>query len=93
MKCFVIIKAQYIRLTKNQMFHERTKHIDVKMHFVREIVTGGTVVVVKISIEDNLADMITKAITTGKFRDCLKLINVQECSSPLKVVTSLIRRN
>ena len=72
-----------IHLTKNQMFHKRTKHIDVR----------GTVVVVKISIEDNLADMITKAITTGKFRDCLKLINVQECSSPLKVVTSLIRRN
>ena len=75
------------------MFHERAKHIDVKMPFVREIVMGGTVVVVKISTEDNLADMITKAITTGKFRHCLSLINVQECSSPLKVVTSLIRRN
>jgi hypothetical protein len=28
-----------INLTKNQMYHERTKHIDVKYHFFREIVT------------------------------------------------------
>ena len=46
-----------IHLTKNQMFHKRTKHIDVR----------GTVVVVKISTEDNLTNMITKAITTSKF--------------------------
>ena len=74
-----------IHLTKNQMFHEMTKHINVKMHFVREIVAGRIAVVVKISTEDNPIDMITKTITTGKFRHCLNLINVQECSSPLKV--------
>ena len=74
------------------MFHEMTKHINVKMHFVREIVAGGAVVVVKISTEDNLVDMITKTITTDKFRQCLNLINIQGCSSPLKV-TYLIRRN
>ncbi|RVW25411.1 Retrovirus-related Pol polyprotein from transposon TNT 1-94 [Vitis vinifera] len=80
-------------ITEELGLKQKAKHIDVKMPFVREIVTGGTVVVVKISTEDNLADMITKAITTGKFRHCLSLINIQECSSPLKVVTSLIRRN
>ena len=28
-----------ICLTKNQMFHERTKHIDVKYHYVRDVIT------------------------------------------------------
>ncbi|KAL6330796.1 hypothetical protein AAG906_009224 [Vitis piasezkii] len=83
LKCIIEelgLKQNTIHLTKNQMFHEMTKHINVKMHFVREIVAGGAVVVVKISTEDNL------------FRQCLNLINIQGCSSPLKV-TYLIRRN
>ena len=36
-----------ICLTKDQMFHERTKHIDVKYHYIRD---------------DNPADMITKPV-------------------------------
>ena len=37
-----------IFLTKDQMFHERTKHIDVKYHFVSEIITHGDIVVSKV---------------------------------------------
>lgn len=44
-----------IHLTKNQMFYERTKHIDVKLHFVRKILTNDNIQVAKIHIEDNLA--------------------------------------
>lgn len=65
-----------IHLTKNQMFHERTKHIDVKHHFIRDIVSKGLVDVKKVSTHDNPADMITKAVPTNKFRHCLDLIGV-----------------
>lgn len=65
-----------IHLTKNQMFHERTKHIDVKHHFIRDIVSKGVVDVKKVSTHDNPADMITKAVPTNKFRHCLDLIGV-----------------
>ncbi|KAK3033802.1 hypothetical protein RJ639_034373 [Escallonia herrerae] len=37
-----------IRLTKNKMFHEWTKHIDVWFHFIRDVVSHGTVMVDKI---------------------------------------------
>ncbi|PHT40888.1 hypothetical protein CQW23_19742 [Capsicum baccatum] len=33
-----------IFLMKDQMFHERTKHIDVRYHFVREIIAHGDIV-------------------------------------------------
>ncbi|KAG8482631.1 hypothetical protein CXB51_024131 [Gossypium anomalum] len=49
-----------IFLTKEQMFHERTKHIDVRYHFVCDIIALGDVVVSKISTHENLADMMTK---------------------------------
>ena len=38
-----------IHLSKNSVFHERTKHIDVRLHFVRDVIAEQQVVVEKIS--------------------------------------------
>jgi hypothetical protein len=51
-----------IYLTKDQMFHERTSHIDVKYHYVRDEVAQGKLKVYKISTHDNPADMMTKPV-------------------------------
>ena len=45
------------------MFHERTKHIDVKLHFLRDVMSKGEVVVEKIHTNGNSANMLTKALT------------------------------
>ncbi|KAK1693822.1 hypothetical protein QYE76_010519 [Lolium multiflorum] len=55
-----------IYLTKDQMFHERTKHIDVKYHYVRDIVAQGKLKVCKISTHDNPADMMTKPVPISR---------------------------
>ncbi len=68
-----------IHLTKNQMYHERTKQIDVRYHFIRDIISQGTVVVQKVSTHDNPLDMMTKGVPVSKFRHCLDLIGV--CSA------------
>ena len=65
-----------IHLAKNQVYHARTKHIDVRYHFVREIIEEGGVLVQKIKNDDNLTDMLTKVVTTIKFNHCLDLINI-----------------
>ena len=65
-----------IHLSKNTMFHERTKHIDVCLHFVRDIVSQGIVKIEKISTLTNPADMLTKTIPVGKFEQALNLLNV-----------------
>ena len=36
-----------IHLTKNQMFHEMTKHIDVRMHFFRDVIAQGAIILKK----------------------------------------------
>lgn len=36
-------------LAKHQVFHDRSKHIDVRLHFVKDIVNKGEVRVVKVS--------------------------------------------
>ena len=65
-----------IHLAKNQVYHARTKHIDVRYHFVREILEEGGVIIQKIRTTENPADMMTKVVTAVKFKHCLDLINI-----------------
>ena len=65
-----------IFLAKNQTYHSRTKHIDVKYHCVREIIESSDVLLKKINIRDNPSDMLTKVISGIKFQHCLKLIQI-----------------
>ena len=65
-----------IHLAKNLVFHVRTKHIDVRYHFVREILSEGSILLQKIGTADNPADMMTKVVTAIKFNHCLDLINI-----------------
>nr|CAD1835580.1 unnamed protein product [Ananas comosus var. bracteatus] len=61
---------------EDQMFHDGTKHIDIKFHFVRDVIGKHTVTVKKIGTEDNRADMFTKSLTIAKFKHCLDLVAV-----------------
>ncbi|GMI78960.1 cysteine-rich RLK (RECEPTOR-like protein kinase) 8 [Hibiscus trionum] len=65
-----------IYLAKNQVYHSRTKHIDVRYHFVREIFEEGKILLQKIATTENPADMLTKVVTSIKFNHCLNLINI-----------------
>ena len=65
-----------IHLAKNQVYHARMKNIDVRYHFVREIIEEGGVLVQKIKTDENPADMLTKMVVTIKFNHCLDLINI-----------------
>ncbi|KAG2758626.1 hypothetical protein Pcac1_g29253 [Phytophthora cactorum] len=56
-----------IALAKNPEFHKRTKHIDIRYHFVREKVEDGQVVLQYVSTTDMLADIMTKPIPATQF--------------------------
>jgi hypothetical protein len=65
-----------MHLTKDQMFHERTKHIDIKYHYVREIIAKGKLKVCKISTHYNPANMMTKHVPSSKFELCSNLVGI-----------------
>ena len=56
-----------LKLTKNAEYHARTKHINVKFHFIREQVCNGTIVPIRVDTEDNLADIFTKPLPRVRF--------------------------
>ncbi|KAH9801638.1 hypothetical protein KPL71_001098 [Citrus sinensis] len=65
-----------IHLIKNQIYHERTKHIDVRLHFIRDEVSKGAVSVNKIHTDINPADALTKVVPTAKFKFCVNLMGI-----------------
>ncbi|KAH9793297.1 hypothetical protein KPL71_004477 [Citrus sinensis] len=65
-----------IFLANNQTYHARTKRIDVKYHYVREIIKSGVVLLRKIDNKDNPSDMLTNVVSEVKFQHCLKLIQI-----------------
>ena len=67
-----------IHLAKNQSFYERSKHIDVRLHFVRDIIVVGEIGVGKVPTKDNPSDMLTKSLNVTKFKHYLNLINMEE---------------
>ncbi|CAA7061742.1 unnamed protein product [Microthlaspi erraticum] len=66
-----------IALAKNAVHHERTKHIDVKFHFIRDLISKGKIRVLKIATEYNLADIFTKVLPVGKFQEALELLRIK----------------
>ena len=65
-----------ICLAKNQVYHARSKHIDVRYHKIREWLNSEEIILKKVHTEENAADMLTKVVTVEKFKHCLDLLNV-----------------
>jgi len=66
-----------IYLAKDHRYHKRTKHIDVRLHKIRQWVVDDKVIdFIKISKKKNPADMMTKTIPAEKFRASLNFIKV-----------------
>ena len=55
-------------LAYNPVHHDRTKHIDIRYHRIREFILDGTVVVKYVKSEENPADIFTKATTSTIFK-------------------------
>ena len=60
-----------IHLATNHVYHSKTKHIDVKYHFVRQAIGEGGVDMKKVHTEVNCADMFTKPALLEKLRWCI----------------------
>jgi len=58
------------------MFHERTKHIHVKFHFIQDVIGKYTMTVKKIGTINNPVNIMTKPLPIAKFKHWLNLVSI-----------------
>jgi hypothetical protein len=70
-----------ISVTKNHIFHSKTKHIPIKYHFLREQVTNTIVSLHYIPSKDHIADIFTKLLAKSQFEYLHQKLGVTLLSS------------
>jgi hypothetical protein len=63
-------------LINNPSHHRRTKHIDVKFHFVHHLVQNNLIRISHVSSSNQLADIFTKSLPKVQFLNICKLLNI-----------------
>ena len=66
-----------IALTKNTKDHGKVKHIDIRHHYIRELLRSGAITMEQVSSTDNLADLFTKPLPRDQHHCLLGALNIQ----------------
>lgn len=67
-----------IHLAKNSSFHSRTKHIELRYHFIKSLLEDDVFILEKIQESKNPTDMLTKTVTIDKLKLCSTSIGLLE---------------
>lgn len=68
-----------IKLTKNPELHKRSKHIDIRHHFIREKYSQGSFVLSYVDTDNQIADILTKALPKDRFIKLRSIMGITQC--------------
>jgi hypothetical protein len=56
-----------VKLIENPMFHDKSKHIKIRYHYIRDMVQRGAMKLQYVAIDEQIADVLTKPRSKMKF--------------------------
>ncbi|GJW83808.1 hypothetical protein Tco_0156953 [Tanacetum coccineum] len=76
-----------ICVVKNPVFHSKTKHIEIRHHFIRDSYEKRLIQVIKIHTDHNVADLLTKDFDVSRFNFLVASIDKKELAIPGQTAT------
>ena len=70
-------------MSKNPVFHDKSKHIEIKYHYIRDMVQRGAVKLLYVATEEQIADVLMKPLARLKFeyfRERLGVLQIEASS-------------
>ena len=65
--CIYCDNKSCVKLSKNPMFHDKSKHIDIKYHYIGDMVHRGAMQLQYVATYENIVDLLTKPLERVKF--------------------------
>ena len=75
-----------LKLAENNEFHRRTKHIDIRFHFIREVVSRKEIELNHIETKCQPADMLTKSLAGPALESCKLLLHIVQGTEQERVL-------
>ena len=69
-------------IAHNPVHHDRTKHVEVNRHFIKEKLEAKLIEVPHVRSQDQLPDVLTKAVSSQAFNGCFKRLGMSDIYAP-----------
>ena len=70
-------------MSNNPVFHDKSKHIEIKYHYIRDMVQRGAVKLQYVAMDEKIADVLTKPLARVKFeyfKESLGVLQIEDTS-------------
>ena len=64
---YIVTNQSCVKLSENPMFHDKSKHIQIKYHYIRDMVQRGAVKLRYVVTDKQIANVLTKPLARVKF--------------------------
>ena len=82
--CIYCDNQSCVKLSKNPVFHDKSKHIEIKYHYIRDMVQRGEVKLQYVVIGEHIANVLTKPLARVKFEYFREKLGVLQIEVPSK---------
>ena len=73
-----------MKMTENPMFHDKTKNIEIRYFYIRDMVQKGAIKLQYVSLDEQVADVLTKLLSRVKFEHFRDKLGVVRKDFPRK---------
>jgi hypothetical protein len=71
-----------MKLSENLVFHDKSKHIEIKYHYIRDMVQRGVMELQYISTDEHIADILTKPLSRVKYEYFISKLGMMQNVHP-----------